>query len=146
MGKPMLRQRNSLAVIAVLALAPAIASAQNDPPPNYDLVNYGREWKSLSDASRSLYLEGFMDGFSATYRAVFNDLSGERRESLRLETAVLFERDAIRDVMKSLYSDPANTYIRYNSMVYIARDKLGGKDIDKTLRDARKNDHGFVHK
>ena len=46
--------------------------------------------------------------------------------------------------MTNLYSDPANTYVRFDSMVYIARDKLSGKDVDPALRHAREMDRGYV--
>jgi len=48
--------------------------------------------------------------------------------------------------MTNLYKDPSNTYIRYNSMLYIARDKLGGKDVEPALRLAREKDRGFVRR
>jgi hypothetical protein len=46
--------------------------------------------------------------------------------------------------MTSLYADPANTFIAHSSMIYIARDKLGGKDIETLLRKARQNDCGLT--
>jgi hypothetical protein len=51
---------------------------------------------------------------------------------------------ALLDVMTSLYSDPANTYIALGSMIYIARDELAGKDIEGLLRHARQNDGGSM--
>jgi hypothetical protein len=53
----------------------------------------------------------------------------ERRDRLRKETFTFYDTSALLDVMTSLYADPANTYIAYTSMVYIARDKLAGKDV-----------------
>jgi len=109
-----------------------------------ELFNYGREWNTWSNVSRSIYLAGFVDGQSNTYLAVLNDLPPERREALRLQTFTFYESDSLREVMTSLYSDPANTYIRHDAMVYIARDKLDGKDVEPTLRRARKQDQGYV--
>ena len=109
-----------------------------------DLFNYGLEWKAWSDGSRSIYLDGFVDGQSNTYLAVLNDLPQERREALRLETFTFYDRDSIRDVMTNLYADPANTYITHNAIVYIARDKLSGKDVEPILRIARLKDRGYV--
>jgi hypothetical protein len=45
--------------------------------------------------------------------------------------------------MTALYSDPSNTYIAYGAMVYIARDKLSGKDPDTILRNARQNECAY---
>jgi hypothetical protein len=120
------------------ALAAANISAQDE------LFNYGREWNAWSNVSRSIYLQGFVDGQSNTYLALLNDLPAERREPLRIQTFTFYDSAAIRDVMTNLYSDPANTYIRYDSMVYVARDKLGGKDVEPMLRRAREQDRGFL--
>jgi hypothetical protein len=128
----------SLASFVLLLFALSTNSGQKE------LFSYGREWSAWSNVSRSIYLEGFVDGQSNTYLAVVNDLPPERREPLRLQTFTLYETDSIRDVMTSLYADPANTYIRYDSMVYIARDKLNGKDIETALRHAREYDRGYV--
>ncbi len=50
-----------------------------------------------------------------------------------------FELKALRDVITSLYNDPANTYIEMSYMVYFAKSKLMGKDIESDLRDQRKH-------
>ncbi len=134
----MLKSWLSFLVITLGLFAAAHTSAQRE------LVNYGREWNAWSNVSRSIYLEGFVDGQSSTYIALYSDLPSERREPLRLQTFTFYKTDALRDVMTSLYSDPANIYIRYDSMVYIARDKLSGKDIEQTLRSAREKDRGYT--
>lgn len=113
-------------------------------PNGQELFNYGRQWNSWSNGSRSIYLEGFVDGQSNTYQLLVNDLPAVRREPLRLQTFTFYDRDVLRDVMTSLYSDPANTYIRYNSMVYIARDKLNGNDTEPRLKLARRLDCGYT--
>lgn len=111
-----------------------------------ELFNYGRQWNTWSNLSRSVYLQGFVDGQSNTYRVLSNDLPAARREPLRLQTFTFYDADALRDVMTNLYSDPSNTYIRYDSMVYLARDKLSGKNIEPALRVAREKDRGFVRR
>ncbi len=121
----------SFAVITSCFLAAANTSGQDE------LFNYGRQWNAWSNVSRSIYLQGFVDGQSNTYWVLSNDLPSARREPLRLQTFTFYEADAIRNVMTNLNSDPANTYIRYDSMVYIGRDKLSGKDIESRLRRAR---------
>ncbi len=134
----MLRRWLSFAVVTLFLLV-AIKTWTQD-----ELFNYGRQWNAWSNVSRSIYLQGFVDGQSNTYSVLSNDLPPERREALRLQTFTFYSADAIRDVMTNLYSDPANTFIRSNSVVYIARDKLSGKDIEPTLRHAREADRGFV--
>ena len=121
-----------LAFLALIVFGATGTTAQDGP-----LFNYGRRWNAWSPSSRSIYLEGFKDGQSRTYFAVWNDLPQARREPIRLATFTLYDADALNDVMTSLYADPANTYVQSDDMVYIARDKLSGKDIEPVLRSAR---------
>jgi hypothetical protein len=153
------RKRIQLAVVLLMALG-AVATAQSNqtrtpprtnpglctPRTGEELVNYGRKWNAWSNESRSTYLEGFVDGQSNTYLLVLSDLPAERREAIRLRTFTFYENAVLRDVMTSLYSDPANSYVRYDSMVYIVRDKIGGKDIEAALRSARQNDCAYTDK
>ena len=138
----------SLLVLFVLSTA-GTTTPQNEPAlctprSGYELVNYGREWSVWSNGSRSIYLEGFVDGQSHTYLLLQNDVPAERREPLRLRTFTFYDSTVIRDVMTSLYADPANTYVAFDSMVYIARDKLAGKEIEAALRDARRTGCGYT--
>ncbi len=41
-------------------------------------------------------------------------------------------------MVSMLYQDPANTFVPWESMTYIARDKLKGQEIDEALKAARK--------
>lgn len=111
-----------------------------DLPQGYELVNSGKFWNALSKIDRSFYLIGFVDGESDVYLKVMNDIPPARLESLRSQTATMYDNASIRDVMTNLYSDPANTYIKIESMIYIARDKLSGKDVEPLVRNAREND------
>jgi hypothetical protein len=43
------------------------------------------------------------------------------------------------DVITNLYKDPANSYVLFGDMVYIARDSLKGIDITDALLKARKH-------
>jgi hypothetical protein len=45
--------------------------------------------------------------------------------------------------MTDLYRDPANALIRLGAMVYIARDKLSGKDVEAALRTAREKERAY---
>ncbi len=130
-----------LALVTLIVLGVAPTSAQDE-----QLFNYGKQWKSWPEISRSTYLMGFVNGQDSTYFALRGDLPPARREALRLRTYTFYDKDVLRDIMTSLYADPANTYVRYSSMVYIARDKLAGKDIEPVLRHARENDTGAILK
>jgi hypothetical protein len=121
--------------VALITLA--VVSATDMPAQNDGPFNYGRRWNAWSLLSRSIYLEGFRDGQSHAYFALVDDLPQARRESIRLATFTFYDADALGSVMTSLYADPANTYIQHDDMVYIARDKLSGKDVELALRSAR---------
>jgi hypothetical protein len=141
-----------LSMILVVFVAAGRVSAQSEPPScmpgagprGFELINYGRQWNAWSNGSRSTYLGGFVDGQSQTYMSLEGDLPAERRERLRLQTFTFYNTSALVDVMTSLYSDPANTYIAYGSMIYIARDKLAGKNFEVLLRTARQKDCGYT--
>jgi hypothetical protein len=113
-------------------------------PHGFELIDYGRQRNTWSNRDRFIYLTGFVDGQSHTYMSLQDDLPAERRSPLRQKTFTFYRTSTLLDVMTSLYSDPANTYIAHSSMIYIARDKLAGKDIESLLRNARQNDCGAV--
>ena len=58
------------------------------------------------------------------------------RKQIFESTAVKYDNDVLSPVITSLYRDPANVYIRYESMVLIATDKIAKipKDLDAPLR------------
>lgn len=41
--------------------------------------------------------------------------------------------------MNEVYKEPANSYISFKNMIYIAMDKLSGGSIEKALEEARKS-------
>ena len=138
-----------LILLALFVLSVATVTAQDEPGlctprAERELVNFGQIWKSWTDSVRSIYLEGFVDGQSHTYLLLQGDVPAARREPLRLMTFTFYGGAAIRDVMTSLYADPANTFVEFEDMVYIARDKLSGKDIEPALRDARRSSCAFT--
>jgi len=127
-----LRRSVFLAVLILVAFSATDTTAQNSGP-----FNYGRRWNAWSPLDRSIYLEGFRDGQSHTYFAVADDLPPARREPLKIATFTMYDTEALGNVMTSLYADPANTYVQADDMVYIARDKLSGREVASALRDAR---------
>jgi hypothetical protein len=130
-------------VFFALTLTITFASSAAAQDVRSEPINYGRAWNSLFDPVRLVYVQAFMEGQASTYSAVFNDLPLTSRERLRKATFLFYEPAVLRDVMTDLYKDPANTYIRFDLMVYIARDKLSGEDVTKRVQDARANGKAY---
>jgi hypothetical protein len=133
-------------MILILVLPPPAISQclPQNVPRGFELANYGRAWKAWSNRDRLIYLRGFVDGQNHTSMSLQNDLPADRRDRLVQQTFTFYKSDALVEVMTSLYSDPANTFITPAAMLYIARDKLAGKDIEALLRSARKSNCGAV--
>lgn len=108
------------------------------------LFKFGTEWLSWSENERSVYLRGLIDGNIVLLKYTFTKPEPERQQILDYfkATALQYKPDALVPVMTSLYRDPANVFIRYNSMIFIARDKLSGADVEGQLRQARQSDCG----
>jgi len=125
------------------AILTAFVVALNSPAyacitaPGMEPINSARLWKSWNSFGRFLYLRGFQDGASSILFRL-GQLSVDVK-TLQA-TALRYDLSQIRDVMTSLYSDPANAYIGLSAIVYIARDKLDGKNAEQLLINARQND------
>ena len=52
----------------------------------------------------------------------------------------------IRDIVTDIYKDPANSYIYFSDICYLAFWKLNGKDIDPILIELRKSISEFIRK
>lgn len=114
-----------------------------------DPYNYAELWRSWGSVGREAYLDGVVDGTANAYFKAGNAWLGsdvfhakpelEKVRRVRDEVFVRAQRPQIPAVMTDLYSDPANVYVSLIDMVFIARDKLGGKDIDRPLQEARKS-------
>lgn len=113
-----------------------------------DLFNYGQRWKSWSVGTRNVYLEGFQDGSNHAYWTAGDQwlAHGDFLKNPALQKVkkvsgnvhFFVELSVIRDVMTGLYEDPANTFIKWETVLYLARDKLMGEDISERLIKARK--------
>src|SRR5262245_38831718 len=106
-------------LVVVILLVSRNVAAQCTPgslPAGFQLFNYGRTWNAWSKEVRSIFLRGFVEGQSKTYMTLEKDLPEERREPLKRQTFMFYDSNVLRNVMTSLYSDPANTYIAYGSM------------------------------
>jgi hypothetical protein len=105
--------------------------------PGFEPINSARLWKSWNSFERAVYLSGFADGSQLvvyTYEPI------DERSQTAKAAALRYDFSQIREVMTSLYSDPANAYIALGAMVFIARDKLDGKNAELLLTEARQND------
>ncbi len=118
--------------------------------------NYGKIWNSWSDYIRSIYIMGLKDGlqkqvtlpFIAQLKIEEKDVfdkflkdsevvKTEEKRNRILWDFIMFDDEAIRNVMTDLYKDPANTYISFYDMGGIAYRKLKGESIELLLRELR---------
>jgi hypothetical protein len=134
-----------LILVVVLALSPNqnanVSNACRPGASGLELFKYGGQWLRWTDYERDIYLEGFVDGGS-TYARTFSSEQSPVLKSLVTRNLVQYDNDVLSPVVTSLYRDPANVYIRFDAMIFIARDKLLGKDIEAMLRYSRQNDCG----
>ena len=114
-------------------------------------LTYGKIWLSWSNNLRDVYLVGFSDGIDVVYwkaaltwlapGEIFKKPESGRVKKVRQDVFLVLDIATIRDVMTNLYKDPSNTYIPWKKMIYLARNKLMGKDISIELINARKEAH-----
>jgi hypothetical protein len=121
-------------------------------------VNYGKMWNSWSDYMRNIYIMGLKDGLQKQItlpfiaqliieeKDVFDKylkdsevVKTEEKGNRILWDFIMFDDEAIRNVMTDLYKDPANTYISFYDMSGIAYRKLNGDYIEPLLKELRKN-------
>jgi len=110
--------------------------------------NYGKIWKSWTNYTRYVFLWGFQEGINSAYfksakgwleeREFFTKPETLKVKKVRESVFLFFDIESIRDVVTDLYQDPANTYIPFDKIVYIARDKLKGESIEEPLMKTRK--------
>jgi hypothetical protein len=103
-------------------------------------VDFGDRWKGWSPLAHWAYIDGFVDGQSGTFLKMSQGLPSAKYEELSKATFVFYNTDVLEKVLTDLYQDPANTFIVFSSMIYIARDKLSGLDVEPKLRRARQTD------
>jgi len=110
--------------------------------------NYGKMWESWPSIAQITYIEGFISGvLDGVYKYRFyktcpNSESEYPKlpEKISEQLISTSEIEGIWKVVSDLYKDPANAYIDIDNMIYLAHDKLRGKDIEKDLqlfREAR---------
>ena len=131
-------------MIAFMVILPAITVASERP-------NHGQKWNSLTEPERLLYLKGFKEGLSAGYfntKKEFNIRSPKQpgsgsgidwEKGWNNYISVVFPTDevALHDMLTRLYADPANNFIEWERMIYLARDKIRGIDVSNRLIETR---------
>ena len=132
-----------LCLVLILLYQPTSALFAEDP------YNYADLWRSWGPTGREAYLDGVVDGTASAYLKAGNvwlpsDVFHGRPEPekvRRVREVVIVgpQRPQIPAVMTDLYSDPANAYVSLIDMLFIARDKIAGKQIEKALQEARKS-------
>ena len=110
--------------------------------------NYAKLWNSMNSFSRHIYIKGVVDGISEAYFFTISNVAPDKFaktpeplevKKVREKLFVRYTQDQIPDVITSLYSDPANSYISMIDMFFLARDKIEGKSIEYKLMNARKS-------
>lgn len=142
--KTAIMARSAMPTLVVLLLWIATTGHSEAQEP----FNYAELWGSWGSVGREAYLEGVVDGtFNAWMAAgeawlglgeLYKSPEVEKVRIVREKIFVREQRPQIPAVMTSLYRDPANAYVALIDMVFIARDKLEGKDVERALDNARK--------
>jgi hypothetical protein len=110
-------------------------------------INYADIWKTWSVVSRGAYIYGVTEGIAEAYietvTAIAPSISAKKPEppeitKVRERLFVRDTRNQICDVITDLYQDPANAFVIPLDMFFLARDKIEGKDISKSMMEARK--------
>lgn len=138
----MTRSATAAVVVLVSSIATTAHSQAQEP------FNYAELWGSWGTVGHEAYLEGVVDGTFYAWTAageawlgpgeLYKSSDVEKIRIVREKIFVREQRPQIPAVMTDLYSDPANAYIALIDMVFIARDKLEGKDVERALDNARK--------
>ena len=130
-------------VLSFCLATTGIVQAQGDEP-----YNYAAHWRAWDAVAREAYIRGVVDATGSTYLLASQEWLGISRLTAKPEPAnvkkvreKVFLREVesqVPSVVTDLYRDPANAYIVLIDMVYVARDKLEGKNIDAAVATARK--------
>jgi hypothetical protein len=107
-------------------------------------MNYGSFWLSRQVPWRTAYVVGFQAGIAhASAMLTMQYPEKEFIDRFWIDLDLEFAPAILVPVVTSLYEDPANSFIAPEEMLYIARDKLRGEDIDNKLTIMRKNAERF---
>ena len=131
--------------------------------------NYREVWNSWTDYQRYIYLWGFSDARKQIWVDIIEIIKEFREDKTlslyELKSLIdltnkisIIETNAsitdyeeiniglqpldlkvIREIMNDLYRDPANAYINFEYMAFMAKDKLSGRPIENKLAEKRKS-------
>lgn len=120
----------------------------SNPVYSADMQDYGKIRTAWGKDGQTAYIWGFIDGGGHAMQTVMSEIIASDKqggkvpktfyENIRVKTATLYDENKIIEIITNLYKDPANSYILFQDMVYIARDSLSGKDVTKAILEARK--------
>src|SRR5260221_10370939 len=119
-----------LHVLLLIVLTSGVANLQDKLPSNpcqaltsnYDLFKYGAQWSNWNEHERSIYLTGMLDGSMIYVDFILRQPQNVQKEVFS-KHSVVYDSDVLLPVITTLYQDPANVYIHYRSMLFLARDK-----------------------
>jgi len=121
-------------------------------------VNWGEFWNSSSGIEKNAYLIGISLGFEKVVSDYMNwgffyfkeepennEIDAEKKsfssifiKYYQLQKNISADFNAIIKIMSDLYKNPANKYIPFSEIIFIACQKLKGEDIEPLLQEARK--------
>jgi hypothetical protein len=109
-----------------------------------DATSFGNNWNGMSQSERNLYVTGVIDGSNQSLAMVtnlikrdtsINDPAKVKIMQLIEESYVIrIDNKSLISVVNDIYKDPANTFIDETTIIYLAQDKLRGKDIEPDLK------------
>jgi hypothetical protein len=133
---------NKILAVVLLLVGMANVSWADGP---YD---YASRWKSWDIPTRTAYVDGVAEGVEAAFLTPRGNPAKKppSEEELRIEeykmdilkSGYALDRRKVVEVMTDIYQDPANSYINTVKVFVYAQDKIEGKDISKSLEDARR--------
>jgi hypothetical protein len=129
---------NAALLILMLAFIPTHLSAEP--------FNCGKSWNSFTDSEKVIFLWGYevceRNAIEFAREAFFPDsLTTKGQQQMnQFEKAVSlkFEAGTLKEVINSIYSDPANCFIDFSNAIFLAKSKLSGKDIENNIIEFRK--------
>lgn len=123
----------------IFLLAGIVSIARADGP-----FDYAARWKAWDVYTRTAYVAGVTEAISVAFFTTKGNLT--KKPSLQEEFRIMdilkfgsaIEKKKVIEVMTDIYQDPANSYIDTVKIFVLAHDKIEGKDISKSLEDARR--------
>ena len=129
----------SLKVSAILFLVLGFAKLV----PAAEPYNWSVLWASWNNVTRQAYISGFEHGVAKGFFEVVLALPETKCKNINLSKAMgelhfgHTETTQLPYVITDLYKDPANAFIETADMIFLAIDKIEGKDITNGLMQAR---------